>query len=199
MADVSFCPASFSLAYFMIDISFLKRPLAITDLEMTGLDVDTHEIIEIGLVVVNQETLEIQDELDIKVRPEHIQTADPEALVVNGYREEDWRDAISQKEGFERYIEKTNGAVFSAWNIAWDWNFLMRALKQQGLKHTMDYHLIDLPSIAWAKLRGKGLEQMRLSALCRYFGIPEEPKEHRAINGARTAYEVLKKLLTYEG
>jgi len=181
------------------EIPFTKRPLAITDLEMTGLDADVHEIIEIGLVVVNQETMEITDELDIKVKPEHIETADPGALAINGYRAEDWTNAVSLTEAIQQFADKTHNAAFSAYNVTFDWAFLERAFKKTNVKNTMDYHRIDIPSIAWALLRNKNVNQIKLSALCRYFGIPEEPKVHRGINGARLGYEVLKKLLTLDG
>jgi len=174
---------------------FFKRPLAITDLEMTGLDADIHEIIEIGLVVINQDTLEIIDTLDVKVKPEHIETAAPDALAVNGYKEEDWKDAASLYDAMVQYNQKTPNAVFAGWNITFDWAFMEKAFKKTGIRHTMEYHRIDILSFAWGKLRNRGLDQIRLSAICRYFGIEEEPKQHRAINGAMKAYEVLQKLL----
>lgn len=176
------------------DFPFFKRPLAITDLEMTGLDSDIHEIIEIGLVVVDQDALEVLDTLSVKIKPEHIETATPEALAVNGYKPEDWQDAISLKDAMEQYSQKTQNAVFAGWNITFDWAFMEKAFKKTGIKQTMDYHRIDILSFAWGKLRKRGLDQVRLSSICRYFGIEEEPKQHRAINGAIKAHEVLKKL-----
>ncbi len=178
-----------------MDQNFFKRPIAVTDLEMTGLDPNVHEIIEIGLLVVNQETMEITDTLDVKVRPEHIETADQQALAINGYKPEQWSDALPLKDALEQYAAKTKGAIFSAFNVYFDWAFLWEGFRKTGVRHSMDYHQIDVPSIAWAKLRNTGIEVVRLSALCRYFGIPEEPKEHRAINGARAAHEVLRRLL----
>ena len=70
-----------------------NRNIAIVDLETTGLDEQLHEIIEVGMVVVNQKTLEIIDTLDMKVRPTHPETASAKALEVNGYNEEDWIDS----------------------------------------------------------------------------------------------------------
>lgn len=176
-------------------MNFFEYPLAITDLEMTGLDSTKHEIVEMGLVVVDQKTWEVTDTLDLKVKPDHLETADPEALVVNGYRTEDWQDAVDLKTAVEQYVAKTKNAVFCAYNITFDWAFLEAAFKKTGIKDTMDYHRIDIPSIAWAKMQGKGASQVRLSSMARYFGIPEEPKVHRAINGAMLAYEVLKRLI----
>lgn len=55
--------------------------------------------------------------------------------------------------------------------------------------------MIDIPSIAWIKLRFKNIAKVRLSILCKYFGIVPEPEVHRAVNGAKLGHEVLKKLL----
>ncbi len=75
------------------DIS--KRPIAMTDLETSGAVFGEHEILEIGLVLFDQHTFEIIDTLNIKIKPEHIENAVPAALERNGYKPENWIDAIS--------------------------------------------------------------------------------------------------------
>ena len=175
--------------------SFFKRPLAITDVETTGLDVRRHEIIEIGLVLVDQETFEIRDTLDIKVIPTHLETADPKSSLVAGFRPDHWTEAIPLKDAMEQYSAKTEGTVFASWNITFDWQFIEEAFRTTGVRDGIDYHRIDLPSLAWLKFRNKGLERIRLSEICKIFGIEPEPSPHRGINGAMKAYEVLKKLI----
>ena len=51
---------------------------------MTGLLLEKHEIIEVGCIVARQvpqnsggARLEVIEEIEMKVRPEHIETADP--------------------------------------------------------------------------------------------------------------------------
>ena len=75
----------------------ITKNLAFVDVETTGLNPDTHEIIELGCVIVSQEgvgsgkpSFKIIGEIDIKIKPEHIENADPVALRVNGYDEVDW-------------------------------------------------------------------------------------------------------------
>ena len=178
------------------DLNFFNRPIAITDLEMTGLDADLHEIIEIGLVLVRQDTFEIIDTLDLKVRPDHPETGDPEAIAVAGYNPKDWEDAVPLKDALEQYAAKTVDAVFCAQTINNDWLWLSHAFKKTGVQHKMDYHMIDIPSISWQKMRGKNVTKVRLGSMAEYFGIPREPAVHRAFNGAMLAYEVLKKLIS---
>lgn len=115
---------------------------------------------------------------------------------MNGYEAEEWNSAIPLKEALQLYAEKTKGAIFCGQVVSVDWGFLAEGFHKTGIAHSMDYHQVDIPSIAWAKLRHAGIESVRLKTLCKYFGIPEEPQKHRALNGAMKEYEVLKKLLS---
>mgnify|MGYP001561989158 CR=1 FL=1 len=173
----------------------IGRPIAMTDIETTGLDPMVHEIIEIGLLVVHQETFKVMDRLDLKVRPEHIETAQSEALKVNGYLKEDWGGAISLKEAMMLFGEKTRGTVFCAHNVTFDWSFICEAFRRTRVENELDYHRIDLFTLAWAKLRKEGLEHFTMNAVAKYLGIPEETSPHRAMGGATVACEVYKKLM----
>jgi DNA polymerase III epsilon subunit-like protein len=175
------------------------RHIALVDIETTGFDANKQEIIEIGLVVFDQNTFEIKKELNLKVKPEHIESADPETIKWEGwpYNERDWADAIPLADAMKQFVEATNGTLFCSQNpAAIDWPFINEACKKTGLKHTMDYHLLDTFSIGWAKLRNTNkLKKYNLKSLAEYFHIEPEPHPHRAINGARVAYEVYKKLM----
>ena len=176
-------------------IRIFERPIAITDVETTGLDFTIQEIIEIGLVVINQKTLEIIDTLNVKVKPEHIKTADEFALKLNGYNETDWKDAITLKEAMSLYGEKTKDAIFCAHNVTFDWSFISEAFKRTGIKDKMDHHRIDLFTMIWMKFRNSSCERFSLNEAAKRLGVSEEPMPHRAINGTMTAYEIYKKLV----
>lgn len=174
----------------------LRKPIAITDVETTGYDPMTQEIIEIGLVLVNQETLEIINTLDVKVRPEHLETATEDALKFNGYNPADWRNALTLKEAINLYAEKTKGAIFCAHNVTFDWSFINEAFKKTGVKDQMDYHRLDLLTMIWLKYRNSGLQKFRLNEAAKFLGIAEESKPHRAINGAILAYKIYKQIVS---
>ncbi len=176
-----------------------ERPIAITDVETTGLDPQKHEIVEIGLVLIDQETGEVIDTLDIKVRPEHIETADEVALKLNGYNKADWQDAVSILEAIALYGEKAQNAIFCSHNVTFDWSFILEALKKAGLKSTLDHHRLDLFTLIWSKTKDSKIESFSLSRVAQFFGLPEEPLPHRAINGARTAHEIFKKIIHSQG
>lgn len=171
--------------------------IALIDLETTGLDPDKHEIIEIGCVLFDDRTFEILCELDIRVIPEHIETADPKALQVNGYRPEDWKDAVPLYKalGLLRAITSEE-TKFCAHNMIFDWGFLAAAMKKTGLEMPFERHRIDLFTLAWAHIPHEKMRSWSLKTICAYLQLVPEPKVHRAINGARTAYTVYKRLMT---
>lgn len=177
-------------------MDFYKRRIAITDVETTGLDFHIHEIVEIGLIVVDQTNLKIIDEWNAKVKPRHIKTAAASAIKVCGYNKLDWTNAMSLKDAMEIYSKKTKNAIFLAQNSFFDWSFISEAFKDTGVEDYTDYHRVDLFSIGWSKQKDfPRFKEFSLSGMCRYFRIPEEPMPHRAVNGARKAYEVLRKLM----
>ncbi|MBI2454336.1 MAG: 3'-5' exonuclease [Parcubacteria group bacterium] len=177
-------------------MEFLKRPLAITDVETTGFDSGIHEIIEIGLVVADQKNLKVLDEWTVKVKPKKIKTAAEKALKVAGYSKLGWVNAVGLKEAMEVYSKKTKNAIFLAQNSFFDWSFLSQAFKETGVEDYTDYHRVDLFSIGWSKSKELSkLKEFTLKSMCQYFGIPPEPLPHRALNGAKKALEVLRKLV----
>ena len=90
------------------------RPLAFPDLETNGVEplrykrrwywpwskypVEWHEIIEIGLLLVDQKTLQIINKLDVKIKPAYPERMTEIVLKVNGYSSNIWKDAISLSE-----------------------------------------------------------------------------------------------------
>lgn len=181
-----------------------KHRLAFIDLETTGTNPDIHEIIEIGCIVAEQrprsgrgpEVVKV-DELDIKVRPEHIETADPTALRVNGYNEADWLFATDLKSALETLVQKTEGTIVVGQNISFDWGFLEKGFEKTGLEHAFhDYHMLDLVSLAFAKLYDDPdyNQKFGLRFLCERFGVKNE-KAHTALADIQATFEVYKKLL----
>ena len=175
----------------------LQQPLAFVDIETTGLDRDTHEIIEIGVVIARMKdgVLAVTDTLDLKVIPQHLERADPIALRINGFTDADWLFAVSIEEAMKAFVEKTKGAVFLAHNITFDYPFIEKALKDSGLIHQMHFQKIDTLSLAFGLLHmSDDLGKLSLKALCDQFGI-DNKKAHSAFADTYALYEVFKKLL----
>ena len=176
-------------------LNFKNRNIAITDLETTGLSVEKHEIIEIGLVLVSQPDLEIIETWETKVKPLHPETANKDAFRINGYTPLEWSNAISIQEAMMVYAQKTKDALFCAYNVLFDYPFIRKAFRETQVTNSMDYHGIDIPSLVWEKLRKTDHSRVKLSLTAEYLGVLQEPEVHRAINGAMSAYQVLKKLV----
>jgi len=154
-----------------------------------------HEIIEIGLVVFDDQNFEILDTLDIKIKPEHPENFDPMAKQINGYKEEDWKEAVSLEKAMKLYADKTLGTMFCAHNAMFDYGFITKAFGKCGIKNYFDKHTIDIFTLAWSKIPHDKIEKWSLKTICQYLNIPPEPIIHRGINGAMAEYEVYKKLM----
>ena len=163
--------------------------LALTDVETTGLNPDEHEIIEIGLVVFDSEApFTIYDTLDIKVKPEHISSAEKEALAINGYNKEDWREAVSIEEAMTLYRTKTKDCMFMAHNVCFDYGFIQKYVK-------FHRHKLDLFGVAWTKIPHEKMSRWSLKEICGALQIEPESEIHRAINGAMKEREVYMTLM----
>ncbi len=181
-----------------------KQNLAFIDIEATGLDVDTHELIEIGCVLVEQDwdsedkkpTFKIIEEFEIKIKPERIEDADPVSLRVNGYTEEKWADASSEKDAMVLFGEKTADAIMVAHNVSFDSAFIEKAYRTTGVPNKMHFHKLDTISIAFAKLHlDENVDKYSLRFLCDHFGITNS-EPHRALSDAHATFELYKKLMT---
>ncbi|MFT5359650.1 MAG: DNA polymerase III epsilon subunit-like protein [Candidatus Paceibacteria bacterium] len=177
-----------------------RHKLAFVDIETTGFSTDTQEIIELGVVIakpLNDDATEYEvvEELDLKIKPEHIETADVQALRVNGYDEGAWIFAHSLKEAMQIFSDKTEGCVFVAHNVAFDYSFIDKAFHKTGVEDKLFYAKMDTISMAFAKLhKKKDIERFSLKKLCEYFGI-ENNKAHTALSDARATFELFHHLM----
>jgi DNA polymerase-3 subunit epsilon len=174
----------------------LQQPLAFIDVETTGFDSDVAEIIELAVVITKMKDgeLVVIDQLDVKIRPEHIERADAQALRINGYNEADWLFAVSLGDAMKSFAEKTEGAVFVAHNVTFDYSFIKEAFKTTGIENKMHYQKLDTISIAFAMLHNNDdMNKLSLKALTEYYGI-ENKKAHSAFADTYATYELFKKM-----
>ncbi len=172
--------------------------LVVLDLETTGLDPAVHEILEIGAVRVPADLSSVRAEFSAKVRPEHIENADPDGLKVNGYSAEAWKDARPCPEVVREFVQFAQGGMLAGFNVAFDWAFLARALdlKNRPDPWPFDYHIFDVFSVAYHRAIASNVPMTKwtLSAFCEQYGIPVPPKPHRALNDAKRTLELLRAL-----
>ena len=146
----------------------LEQKLAFVDIETTGFDRDTQEIVELGVVIAELKAgvLTVVDQL-----------------------------AASLEDAMKSFVDKTKNAVFLAHNITFDYPFIEKALKDCELENELHFHKIDTLSVAFAKLHDKeDINHLSLRKLCEYFGV-ENKNAHTAFADAYATYEVFKKLM----
>jgi len=172
--------------------SIATWPLSFVDLEMTGLEAQKHEIVEVGLVKVSPVDLSIIETWEIKVRPEHLETADADALAISGYKPEEWKDAADLAEVMKILSEKMHDTVLAGWNTAVDYSFLDAAVTKTGIPLEINSRIFDVNAYASGKL-GFRFGEKGLSTLSAELGISLE-NHHTALADAMACYEVYKKV-----
>ena len=175
-------------------MNFNERSLIVTDLETTGLDGRIHDIIEIGALRLHQQTLEELDRFELKIKIEHPETVSPQALLVNGYRDDLWTNAVDRDTAMTRFAVFAKDGILVAYNITFEHSFLQENFRRTGIDmdKVMDYHRIDVPSIVW--FQNPTREKINLNVVCKEYGIEQEPTVHRAINGAEILVKILRGL-----
>ncbi len=171
---------------------FRDRPLAITDIETSGLDASVHEILDLAVLIVDQSTLKPIDEYHARIRPRNVATAARRALEVIGYTSRGWADAVDLETALTVYSQKAANAVFCSYNMYLAYSFLDAGFKATGVEDPTDYHRLDLFSLAWSRL---GMGSMNLDTICKRLDIVPEPFPHRAAQGAAKQLQVLRALL----
>jgi DNA polymerase III epsilon subunit-like protein len=167
----------------------MPREIVFVDLETTSLDPQTGEIIEVGMVLEDGAS-----EISFKVQPEHLETADPQALKVNGYTAAEWQDAESQKYAAIILAEILNGRLVAGQNVKFDLGFIEALSKKTGVPIKTRYGL-DTVSLAFEHLIPHGLRSLSMKDISRFLGFEPEPKVHRALNGARMAKMIWTKIV----
>lgn len=175
--------------------SLRERPLIFLDIESTGLEVQKHEIIEIGALKVEpKRPFKILQEISLKVKPQHLEKADKIALKIVGFNQEVWKEAVSLKEALEKLEQFADHGVLVGYNVSFDWAILDKAYSSLGKQDPFYYHRLDVMPMAYLKLFGKrSLKRFSLAELGQFLGIKEENRHH-ALDDARMTYNVFKKL-----
>lgn len=173
---------------------YQHRPLLFIDLEMTGLDVSKHEIIEVAALVVEHPSLSILKSYYTKVLPTHSETADPEALRITQYSPGTWKEAISLRQVLLDLSQLAPYSILAGYSVQNEWDFLLAALEKEQLPCFFDNHLIEVWTMAFAKyFRTSDIGRLGLTYLCQQMGINLE--RHKPESDIRATYEIFKRLI----
>ena len=158
----------------------------VLDVETTGLNTRTDEIIEIGAVRIERgvEVAEFS-ELINPGRPV------PEKVVeITGITSAMLRDKRTLMEVMPEFAKFCEGAVLVAHNASFDMSFFRRAFKQAGLPFT--FTIVD--TLALVRNQFPQLRSHKLGNMCKQLGI-SLLNAHRAVHDARATGLMLVKVL----
>ena len=177
---------------------------AIVDVETTGLNPNYHEMIDIGIIIINQ-NLEIKGQYFSKVLPSFPERIDPMAQNINGFNLQRWtqEEAISEEELINQmniflnnYIGKP---IFIAFNSWFDSGFVRNLLNEYDYKFNdwFDYRVLDIPSIALACGYFPKTPDFneKLATLLEVQPETKDPLKHTGESGVNFNYALLRSLM----
>ncbi len=177
------------------------------DVEASGIGPETHSIVSVGAVDMESPSRQFYEECRVW-EGAHI---NDDALAVNGFTREQITDPAKQAEAelvhkFAAFAEPMADQTLAGQNVSFDRDILQAAAARAG--HTQwpfAHRTIDSHSLCWMHMVKRGLtppidqekhhSALNLTVVLQYCGIPEEPKPHNALTGAKCHAEVISRLL----
>ncbi|MCB9233794.1 MAG: GIY-YIG nuclease family protein [Bacteroidia bacterium] len=163
---------------------------AIIDIETTGGNTQSDKITEIALYLHDGQ----------KVVGEMVSLVDPERRIpyyiteMTGITDEMVKGAPKFYELARQIVELTEGAIFVAHNVGFDYNFIRSEFKSLGF----DYNRDKLCTVKLSRKLLPGHRSYSLGKLCRELGI-ELNNRHRAAGDAQATVKLFEKLLAVNG
>ncbi len=152
------------------------------DVETTGLEHEKHEIISIAMMLTDIEFNELSRKC-IYAFPDRIEDASPEALAINKYDPDLWRErgAVTQQamlDGICSFVRGTFRVRQVAYNQRFDERFLKALFERQEAqavyKEAFSYHALDVLALGIftdIALQGKLRKAYGLNPMAECYGI----------------------------
>ncbi|MBW2422051.1 MAG: 3'-5' exonuclease [Deltaproteobacteria bacterium] len=165
------------------------------DCEFGGLDVERHDITEIGIILTDYRLVETASaEWLVRPRPERVSE---EAAKIFGYEPELWAKAPTLREVLGELVEllpKNVKVVPAGQNVRMDVLFLERGFQSCEIAYPFDYHVIDLASLyyGWSLVAGQEIASLSLRQSATEAGLLEGAVQHRAMADARLTLDTFR-------
>ena len=166
-----------------------KKKYAIIDIETTGGMATRDRITEIGIVIHDGEN--IVDEYESLIDPGR--SIPPNITRITGITNEMVAGAPKFYEVAKTIVEMTEGAIFVAHNVRFDYGFIKNAFDELGYTFTKR----QLCTVRLSRKAFPGLRSYSLGNLIKHFGIHVNAR-HRALDDARATAILLGKILKSE-
>jgi DNA polymerase III epsilon subunit-like protein len=177
------------------------------DCEMTGLDPKRHAIISIGGINLDNPEQSFYGECRVFVGAE----IDPEGLAVNGFTEAECLDDSKDSEKVMMHklfdwMQEAQNYTLVGQNVTLDKEFLNEAFARSGIEFRFNHRVVDTHSVAYAqflmqcrtipsKIEKPKVSALNLDEILKYVGIPEEPRPHNALTGAKVSAEAFSRMV----
>jgi|GEM_PF-618717 len=166
---------------------------AFMDCEFGGLDVEIHDLTEVGIIMTDARLAETAEaQWRVRPRPERVS---PEAAAIFGYDEALWAKAPGVRQVLTEIVEmlpKDRKVIPAGQNVRMDVLFLERAFKSCNIPYPFDYHVIDLATLfySWSLVAGEPVRAISLRQAAMTAGLLEGGTiAHRALEDARLTLE----------
>ena len=167
--------------------------LAFLDCEFGGLDVEIHDLTEVGIILTDARLAEQSEaQWRVRSRPDRIS---PEATAIFGYDEKLWAKAPGIRQVLGEIVEmlpKDRKVIPAGQNVRMDVIFLERAFKNCNIPYPFDYHVIDLATLfySWSLVVGEPARAISLRQAATTAGLlARGGVAHRALEDARLTLE----------
>lgn len=161
--------------------------LTVLDTETTGLDNHRHEIIDIALIqyVLSEDGNRfVVNKYNSKIKPAHIETANPVALKINHYKEEDYVAAPTHREVLPSVRKLIEGSdLLIGQNLIFDLGFINEACqKLYGEDDKINFPpYIDTKAMADVLRKKDIIQKSGMDYLCEHFNVSYEGDAHTAL------------------
>jgi DNA polymerase III epsilon subunit-like protein len=173
-----------------------KFCFAFMDCEFGGLDLEIHDITEVGVIFTDDRLVEhSEQQWRVKARPERISD---EAAAIFGYDEALWAEAPPIRQVLKEItamVPKGKVCVPAGQNVRMDVAFLERAFLKCEIPYPFDYHVIDLATLfyTWTLVAGEPARALSLRQAATTAGLlGDGGVAHRALADARLTLETFR-------
>jgi len=160
---------------------------AIVDIETTGGMPKRDRITEVGIVIFDGE--KVIDTYETLINP--CRSIPYEITRITGINDDMVADAPKFYEVAKKIVEMTEGHIFVAHNVRFDYGFLREEFKSLGFTFTRK----QLCTVRLSRQKLPGLKSYSLGNIIRHYGIQVNAR-HRALDDALATAELMKIIFT---
>lgn len=191
---------------------FWDNLLCVIDTETTGLNPDDHELVELAVIPLGRD-IELHPHygpVDLWIRPDNLDSVDPESLRITGKTLEERLQGIDSGTAADKFMEwhaslnlKPKSLIIPiAHNWAFDSQFIRNWLGRESFEKIFHGHARDTQSmgltlndLAWAYDHDLPYPRLGLRQMCTTAGIYIPPGGHGAMKDALMTKDLYKHLL----